>query len=38
MHIGVIGFFTGMWSEGDQKAVSFSGVASDGDLFRRGLQ
>jgi alkylation response protein AidB-like acyl-CoA dehydrogenase len=32
MHIGVIGFFTGMWSEDDQKRF-FTGVASDAHLF-----
>lgn len=32
MHLGVIGFFTGMWSEDDQKRF-FTGVAADGDLF-----
>ena len=32
MHLGVIGFFRGMWSEADQ-ARFFPGVARDGHLF-----
>lgn len=32
MHIGVIGFFVGMWSEKDQERF-FPGVARDGDIF-----
>jgi alkylation response protein AidB-like acyl-CoA dehydrogenase len=32
MHIGVIGFFTGMWSEDHQKRF-FPGVAAEGHLF-----
>jgi len=32
MHLGVIGFFRGMWSEEDQQRY-FPGVAEKGDLF-----
>ena len=32
MHLGVIGFFRGMWSEEDQQRF-FPGVAENGDLF-----